>query len=101
MNNSNSEHIARVLRKFVYRYDACISETLMRRRTPLPYNVSGTCATDFQMLTEEVPGCKVELPVSSLQEIAEKLDEFETLMQDPDVRRAVHQARFINKLSGR
>lgn len=89
---------ANLLREFAYRYNVSISETQQRVSLPVNVGYSRNYSNNFQIAYDTIPAFAVTIGEVQLLEIIEKLGEYEALMRDPESRRLIMEAKFMNRL---
>jgi hypothetical protein len=91
-----------LIKEFVHRYQIFNIEQKMQviRDTPsYPYKTYPYDEVmDYHFTETHMPCYKMEVSERALVQIVNKLDEFESMMNDPETAKMLHEARFIYRL---
>lgn len=89
------------VRQLIESYKITLTNRKMQKKhRTYPFSISEFDSFEHHIQEEIVPTMVVELEEKSLQQIADKIVEFDDLMRDPETAKLLMEARFINRLKG-
>lgn len=91
-----------LIKEFVHNYQISNVEQKMQviRDMPryYPYNPQYDNFIDYKFTETHMPSYKMEVSERALVQIVNRLNEFESLMNDPETAKMLHEAQFIYRL---
>lgn len=91
-----------LIKEFVYHYQINNVEQKMQVIRDIPrhysYNPQYDDIIDYKFTETHMPCYKMEVSERALVQIVNKLNEFESLMNDPETAKMLHEAQFIYRL---